>query len=74
MDVQLAIPFETLVQLVAQLPAEDRQALIKRVQVLTDPRTLSAAEKIALLESAVLDVHVSQVPSTRREDWYDDSR
>ena len=74
MDVQLTIPFETLITLVAQLPAQDRQALFEHVQALTSAGPLTAAEKIALLESAVLDGHVTQVPSIRREDWYDDAR
>ena len=74
MDVQLTIPFETLVKLVALLPTQDRQALIDRVQAHPDTRPLSPAEKIALLESAILGVHVTQVPSIRREDWYDDTR
>ncbi len=74
MDVQLTIPFETLVELVEQLPEGQQQALIQRLQAHTKDQPTSAAEKIARLRSAQIAVTVNQEPSIRREDWYDDAR
>ena len=72
MAVQLSIPFETLVSLVEQLPDDQKQTLIKRVQAHADAAELSAEQKITRFEAIVIDAEVIEVPSVRREDWYDD--
>jgi len=72
MDVQLKMPFEVLVDLVEQLPESQKQALIRRLQSHHQEQPITAAEKIARLESMVIDSEVIEVPSVHREDWYDD--
>jgi hypothetical protein len=73
MDVQLSIPFETLVSLVEQLPDDQRKMLIEQVQAFTSNSELSAEQKIARFASMVIEAEVIETPSIRREDWYDDN-
>lgn len=68
----LNIPFETLVELVEQLPVEQQQILIERLQERIPHNGQSVAEKLRKLRSIQVDVKVNQEPSPRREDWYDD--
>ena len=73
MAVQLNIPYETLIELVEQLPEQQQKDLIARL--LTDyaqQRPLTAEEKIQLLDAAKLSMPVNEEPSIRREDWYGD--
>ena len=72
MAVQLSIPFETLVSLVEQLPDDQQKTLIERVQTHKDATSPSAEQKIARFESIMIDAEVIEIPSVRREDWYDD--
>ena len=73
MAVQLNIPFETLRDLIKQLPAEERQHLLADLlQETARERELTAQEKIALLDAAKLNHKVLDQPSIRREDWYGD--
>ena len=72
MAVQLSIPYETLVELIDQLPAKQRQALLTRLLGTTQTRQLSKEEKHALFHASILNVPVNEAPSIRREDWYDD--
>lgn len=69
---QTKIPFEALVQLVEELPIEQQERLIERVQGHIKRNNLTVAEKIALLRSIQIDSRVIQDPSPRREDWYND--
>jgi hypothetical protein len=73
MGVQLQIPYETLVQLVEQLPDEQKQSLMRHLQERAQPREQTANEKIELLRAAQLHNAVKEEPSPRREDWYDDA-
>jgi hypothetical protein len=72
MTVHLDIPFETLVELIEQLPAEQQNDLLLRLQKRAQGRKLTVDEKMRLLRAAQIDVTVNQEPSPRREDWYDD--
>ncbi|MCC6801241.1 MAG: hypothetical protein IT319_00040 [Anaerolineae bacterium] len=73
MAVQLSIPFETLVELVEQLPSDQQQALLIHLLDKTKNRPTSAADKKALLESMMVDLGaVSPEYSDRRDDWYGD--
>lgn len=71
MAVQLNIPYETLVALIEQLPAQQRQELLVRLLKTTETRHLSQQEKQALFRASILSVPVNEAPSIRREDWYD---
>lgn len=72
MAVQLNIPYETLVELVEQLPAEQQQDLLVRLLDKAKNRSLSVEEKKALFHASILSVPVNEAPSVRREDWYGD--
>ena len=72
MTVHLDIPFETLAELIEQLPVEQQQDLVRRIQQRAQSRRLSAGEKMRRLRAAQIDSAVNQEPSPRREDWYDD--
>lgn len=72
MVTQLKIPYEILVELEEQLPPQQQQDLLHRLQERTQRDQRTAAEKIALLRAAQVDVAVNQEPSVRREEWYDD--
>jgi hypothetical protein len=71
MAVQLTIPYETLVELVEQLPEAEQDDLLKRLAQ-RKQKSLTAEEKIRLLNEAILSIPVNEEPSIRREDWYDD--
>ncbi len=67
MAVQLTIPYETLVELVEQLPPAQQRALIERVQHKTEaPASLS--EQLLIFEVGEWD----PAWTLRREDEYDD--
>jgi hypothetical protein len=71
--VQLNIPYETLVELVEQLPLEQQQDLVMRLLDKTKAHPLSKTEWKTLFESLTVDLgEVSPQYSDRREDWYDD--
>ena len=72
MAVQLNIPYETLIELVEQLPDEQQQTLLERLLEKKKERPLSTEEKINLLDAAKLSIPVKNNPSIRREDWYGD--
>ncbi len=74
MGVQLNISYETLVDLVEQLPEDQQRDLMQRLQDRTQGREMTLDDKIALLRSAQIDRDVKEEPSPRREDWYDDER
>ncbi len=71
MAVQLTIPYETLVELVEQLPEAEQKALLERL-LYRKQKPLTAKGWIELLDAAVLSAEVNEAPSVRREDWYDD--
>lgn len=73
MFVQLQIPYETLVELVDQLPQEQKDALIQHLQGVAQQRQLTREERLALFEASIRSNPVNQEPSIRREDWYDDA-
>ncbi|MBC7813274.1 MAG: hypothetical protein H7175_19100 [Burkholderiales bacterium] len=69
----LNLDYDQLIELVVQLSEEQQQELI--VRLLTqrgDQRSLTADEKIQLLQAAQLHNPVNEPPSLRREDWYGD--
>lgn len=65
MPVQLTIPYETLVELVEQLPEAEREALIERLTRRRQPH-LTAEEWIQQFHAAILSVEVNEEPSIRR--------
>lgn len=71
MAVQLNISYEQLRQLIRQLPAVERRALLLDLADETEA-PLTPQDRIALLRANVLDVSFKEVPSVRREDWYGD--
>ena len=73
MAVQLNIPYETLLELVEQLPSDKQQDLLVRLLEKTKTRPLNKDERKALFESMTVDLGaVSAQYSDRREDWYDE--
>jgi hypothetical protein len=72
MTVQLPISYETLVDLIEQLPQNQLQDLFYRLAQITGYSKLNPAEKMKILRSAQLNLAVNQEPSARREVWYDD--
>lgn len=71
MTVQLSIPYETLVELVEQLPESQQRDLIRRIE--HHQQELTLTEKMKLLKAAQIDLDVNVEPSLRRQDWYDDN-
>ena len=71
MAVQLNIPYETLIELVEQLPDEQQKALAQKL-LTPQQHPLSTEEKIKLLDAAKLSIPIKEEPSIRREDWYGD--
>lgn len=72
MLVHLPIPYETLVELVDQLPKAQQTALIQHLQEVVQGSNLTKEEKKALLKASFRNIPLNQEPSIRREDWYDD--
>jgi len=72
MVVQLPISYETLLRLVEQLPEEEQQDLLRRLQIKTQRRKLTKEEWIALFDSIKIDTPIGEGFSLNREDWYDD--
>jgi hypothetical protein len=66
------VPFETLVEMVEQLPVEQQRMLLHRMQRRSHPNGRSVDEKMRILRSVQVDVAIKQQPSARREDWYND--
>jgi hypothetical protein len=71
MTVQLNISYETLIELVEQLPTEQQRDLLTRLLEKADNQ-LSKEEKKALYHASILSVPVLDAPSIRRQDWYGD--
>lgn len=71
MVVKLNIPYETLIELVEQLPAEQQDDLLKRLSRRGE-QPLTVADKLRLLNEVAVDVPINEAPSIRREDWYGD--
>ena len=71
MAVKLDVPFETLVELVKQLPFQQQQILLQEIQEQVPPE-LSVETKMQLLRATQIDFAVKQEPSLRREEWYGD--
>jgi len=72
MAVQLTIPYETLLTLVEQLPAEKQRDLLHRLEVKVRQSKLTKAQWTALFESIIIHTPISEEFSFNREDWYDD--
>lgn len=72
MAVNLPLSYETVIQLVEQLPREQQETLLLHLLSTSQSRTLSPDEKKALFHASILSVPVNEAPSIRREDWYDD--
>jgi hypothetical protein len=70
--VQLNLSYETLLDLIEQLPLEQRRDLLMRLLQDAKNRSLSKEEKKALYHASILSVPVNEEPSIRREDWYGD--
>ena len=72
MAVQLTIPYETLVELVEQLPPEEQRNLLHRLQERMRQQALSDEEWQAAFRSLMIHAQVSDDFPIRRADWYDD--
>jgi len=72
MTVQLPISYQTLVSLVEQLPAEQQQDLLHRLQEKAKQQALSKQEWSALFDSIKIDTPIGEGFSLDRKDWYDD--
>jgi hypothetical protein len=66
------ISYEEVVKLVDQLPPKEQTALIAHLLELARQRDLTKEERKTLFHASILNVPVANVPSPRREDWYDD--
>ena len=73
MTADFTLSFDAIVELVEQLPIEQKQLLLHPLQGHFQHNSLSVEEKMRLLRAAQVDVKVIQEPSPRREDWYDDN-
>lgn len=74
MAVQLTIPYETLVNLIEQLPPDEQEDLLHRLQERTQRRTVSPEEWAQVFDSLKISAPVGENFSLEREDWYDDDR
>lgn len=72
MAVKLTIPYETLVALVEQLPADEQRDLLHRIQERAERRPLSDEEWQATFQSLLIDRPLVGSIPLRRSDWYDD--
>ena len=65
--------YAEVIRLVEQLTPVEQDALLEHLQEIAQNRQLTAEEREALLDAAVIDLGpVSPDFSFRREDWYDD--
>ncbi len=67
------VTYSEVVRLAEQLTPQELKALIDHLEELARQRQLTKEERMALLDASILSVPVAEVPSARREDWYDDS-
>ena len=73
MAVQLKISYDTLRELVKQLPIDEREQLLTELlRETAASRSLTKHEKLALLNTMKLSHKILNSPSVRREDWYGD--
>lgn len=72
MAVQLNIPYETLVELVEQLPEPQRIDLLNRLTERQQEQVTSTAQRLATYHASIDHTALREEPSIRREDWYDD--
>jgi hypothetical protein len=72
MAVQLSISYESLVDLVEQLPDKQRRDLLRRLSSDERQRELTTDERMTLLRRAQIDLPLREGFSLRREDWYGD--
>lgn len=72
MAVQLDLEFEQVVKLIDQLSSQQQQVLLQHLSENATERTLTKDEKKALYHASIMSVPVSNAPSIRREDWYND--
>lgn len=72
MAVQLMIPYETLVALVEQLPSEEQQDLLRRLQGHARQPAIRDAEWRTAFRSLAIDRPLAGPIPPRRAEWYDD--
>lgn len=72
MAAQLTIPYEGVLELVAQLSAEEQRALLIWLQRATVERTPSPADRRAAFRSLLIETPILVQPSLDRADWYDE--
>jgi hypothetical protein len=70
--VQLNLSYETLLDLIEQLPVDQKRDLLMRLLEDARNRVLSKEEKQALYHASILSIPIKEEPSIRREDWYGD--
>ncbi|NJR12674.1 hypothetical protein HC776_02000 [bacterium] len=72
MALQLNIDYQQVIALIDQMSSEQQQALIERLLTQREQKSLTAQEKIQLLDAVKLHNPIHAAPSVRREDWYGD--
>lgn len=63
---------DEIVEFVDQLSAHEQTQLAIHLLGLVHQRQLTSDERKSLLQASVLNSLVENIPSPRREDWYDD--
>ena len=71
MTVQLSISYETLIDLVAQLTPDERQALLHRLRE-SEQAPLTDTEWQTAFRALVIDAPLGGPIPLRRAEWYDD--
>jgi hypothetical protein len=72
MTVQLAISYETLVDLIDQLSPEERQELARRLDAAAKHAPVATAEWQAAFRALAIDLPLGGPVPLRRAEWYDD--
>ena len=72
MAAQLTIPYESVLDLVAQLSVDEQRALLVWLQKATDERKPAPTDWQTALRSLLIETPIVNQPSLDRAEWYDD--
>lgn len=72
MFLQSPITYQTILQLVEQLPDEQKEHLLLHLIQQAKTQQPANEERKTLYHASILDMPVNEAPSIRRADWYDD--
>lgn len=71
---QIELRVKHYFQIAQEFDQEWDRGLLARILIqVSKLRPLAAREKIFLLDAAIIDTPIKEMPSMRREDWYDDN-